>query len=350
MRPPAKGCSGQAQPVRSRSRSAGWPRARRRCAATARRPRSAAHDLEPELRRASAAASPVRIAWAKSASSRLSGSAALDARNDDVAAAVGQLVLAEVRRRREVHAAVEDADGLVGGGVVVLDHPLAADDDHLAHLARREPRDLDVGRRAAGERQREERGLGHAVLEHAARRTRRPATTGCSSQYSRIDRSCGARSQMTPSGWYLPRFIRDDVTKYTSPSTSRVDQVADLVDRRAVEERVPGHQRQAAALGDARQVAARRRTSWPAASRRARACRRSSAALDDRVVRARRRRDEHGVDRRRRPGRRRGRPNTGYAGHARARTRRARSGSRSHSPASSNSGRSMTLRTRLGPQ
>ena len=25
---------------------------------------------------------------------------------------------------------------------------------------------------------------------------------------------------MTPSAWYLPRFIRDEVTKYTSPSTS----------------------------------------------------------------------------------------------------------------------------------
>ena len=30
--------------------------------------------------------------------------------------------------------------------------------------------------------------------------------------------SCGARSQITPSAWYLPRFMRDDVTKYTSPS------------------------------------------------------------------------------------------------------------------------------------
>ena len=44
--------------------------------------------------------------------------------------------------------------------------------------------------------------------------------TGWPSRYSRIEMSCGARSQITPSGWYLPRFIRDDVTKYTSPSES----------------------------------------------------------------------------------------------------------------------------------
>ena len=69
----------------------------------------------------------------------------LEARDDHVAAAVGELVLAERLRDRELHAAVEDADGLVGGVVVVLDHPLAADDRHLAHLARREPGDLDVG-------------------------------------------------------------------------------------------------------------------------------------------------------------------------------------------------------------
>ena len=40
---------------------------------------------------------PVRIGRAKSASSRPSGSAGVDARDHDVAAAVGQLVLAEVR-------------------------------------------------------------------------------------------------------------------------------------------------------------------------------------------------------------------------------------------------------------
>src|SRR5919197_1418077 len=44
-------------------------------------------------------------------------------------------------------------------------------------------------------------------------------TTGSSSQYMRIDRSCGARSQTTPSRWYLPRFMRAEVTKYTSPTT-----------------------------------------------------------------------------------------------------------------------------------
>jgi len=49
------------------------------------------------------------------------------------------ITLAEVgrRRRKHVHAAVVDPHRFVGGRVVVLDHPLAADDDHLADLARR---------------------------------------------------------------------------------------------------------------------------------------------------------------------------------------------------------------------
>ena len=38
-------------------------------------------------------------------------------------------------------------------------------------------------------------------------------TTGSSSQCRRIDRSCGARSQITPSRWYLPRFMREEVMK-----------------------------------------------------------------------------------------------------------------------------------------
>ena len=51
-------------------------------------------------RRSSAARSPVRMAWAKSASSSASGSAASIRGIDDVAAAVGELVLAEVGGRR----------------------------------------------------------------------------------------------------------------------------------------------------------------------------------------------------------------------------------------------------------
>ena len=94
----------------------------------------------------------------------------VDARDHDVAAAVGELVLAEVLGRDEVHAAVVDADGLVGLGVVVDDHPLAPDHDHLADLARREPGDLDVRVRPAREGQGQERGLGDAGLEDAAGR------------------------------------------------------------------------------------------------------------------------------------------------------------------------------------
>ena len=93
----------------------------------------------------------------------------LDARDHDVAGAVDQLVLAEVggRGRQHVHTAVVDADGFVGGGVVVLDHALTADDDHLTQLARREPGDLHVGGLPLREGERHEGGLGHALAQHA---------------------------------------------------------------------------------------------------------------------------------------------------------------------------------------
>ena len=82
---------------------------------------------------------------------------------------------------REVHPAVVDADGLVGGRVVVLDHALAAHHDDLADLARREPGDLHVGGGPALEGERQERRLGHAVLEDAAADVE-TCTTGRSSQ------------------------------------------------------------------------------------------------------------------------------------------------------------------------
>ena len=54
---------------------------------------------------------------------------------------------------------------------------------------------------------------GTPCLEHRAAPTSITCTTGSSSQYRRIERSCGARSQTTPSRWYLPRFMRAEVTK-----------------------------------------------------------------------------------------------------------------------------------------
>ena len=51
---------------------------------------------------------------------------------------------------------------------------------------------------------------------------------------SRIDRSCGARSQKTStSGWTRPRLIRTESTKRMSPSCALGDQLADLQHRRA---------------------------------------------------------------------------------------------------------------------
>ena len=78
----------------------------------------------------------------------------------------------------DVHSAVVDPHRFVRGGVVVLDHPLAADDDHLADLARREPGDLHVGGLA-----RREVSVRKAVSGTPWRNTLLPeaatSTTGC---------------------------------------------------------------------------------------------------------------------------------------------------------------------------
>ena len=121
---------------------------------------------------------------AKSSSSRRSGSCGLHARDHDVAGAVDQLVLAEVggRRRQHVHAAVVDPHRFVGGGVVVLDHPLAADDDHLADLARRQPGDLHVGASGPAAKVSVMKAVSGTPCATRCCRTPRPRTTGSSSQ------------------------------------------------------------------------------------------------------------------------------------------------------------------------
>ena len=88
---------------------------------------------------------------------------------------------------------------------------------------------------------------GTPSAEYATRRSGDLDDTLSLSQYRRIERSWGAKSQTTPSGWYLPRFIREEVTKWMSPTTVG-DQLVHRVDSWAVDERVPRHQGQSCGL------------------------------------------------------------------------------------------------------
>ena len=85
----------------------------------------------------------------------------LDARGDDVARAVAELVLAERLRIGERRPGVEDAHRLAAR-VVVDDHPLRADDRRPPQLARRQPRELDLRDRARRVPHVHERDVGRA--------------------------------------------------------------------------------------------------------------------------------------------------------------------------------------------
>ena len=116
-----------------------------------------------------------------------------------------------------------------------------------------------------------------------------------------------------------------------------VDQLLDLVDRRAVDERVARHQRAAVGARRSRSGRARPRTSSPAASRRARACRPRAPRARSRGAcaaawRRRPRRSSSSASTSSRSS------NTGCAGVARPRTPRrgrgrARTGRRTRAPA-----------------
>ena len=120
-------------------------------------------------------------------------------------------------------------------------------------------------------------------------------TTGSSSQYMRIERSCGARSQTTPSRWYLPRFMRGRGHEVDVADDALGQQRADRVDRGAVDEGVARHQHQVLALGDHDELLRVGRGGGQrlldedvlAGLQR---------ALDERVVGRRRRRDDDRVD------------------------------------------------------
>ena len=238
---------------------------------------------------------PVAIARAKSSQLQRERLGGLDPRDDDVAAAVGQLVLAEGRGRRlEVHAVVVDADRLVRGGVVIGHHALAARHQHVAHLARREPRDLDVRGGAALEQEREERGLGHVGLEHGAGRggdlhdlLLEPVAQ---------DREVVRREVADHAvGLVLAEVHPRRGDEVDLAELVLLDQLADLVDGRAVEERVARHQHEPALLGqldELDRVVGRRGQRLLDQHVLAGLQR----ALGDRIVRAGRSGDDHRVD------------------------------------------------------
>ena len=83
-----------------------------------------------------------------------------DVGRDGVTGAVRELVGAEAVALRQHEALVVELDRLVGVHVVVDEHPRVADDDRVADLARRQPRDRHLGDDARRELHRHERHVG----------------------------------------------------------------------------------------------------------------------------------------------------------------------------------------------
>ena len=92
---------------------------------------------------------PVRIAWQKSAQLQRERLGCLHTRREDVARAVAQTVFAEGLRIGDVDARVEETHRL-GARVVVHHHALGPDDGRAAEFARREPGELHVRDGASG--------------------------------------------------------------------------------------------------------------------------------------------------------------------------------------------------------
>src|ERR1051325_1540211 len=213
-----------------------------------------AHDVEPDLRaRARRLARPdCGAEVAELDEERLRGR---HVRRDDVAGAGAEPVLAEGLGVRQVDAAVEDAHGLVAR-VVVDDHLLRADDRRAPELARREPGELDVGDRARGELEVDERDVGH-VRDHAAAAERADVPRGLvepvaqDREVVRAEVPGDTDVALVQAEVHAARRDEVDVAEVAVR-----DQVADRVDRRAVEEGVAGHQDEVA-LGCALQEVAR---------------------------------------------------------------------------------------------
>ena len=114
------------------------------------------------------------------------------------------------------------------------------------------------------------------------RRVRRPPRSRASSgrTKSRIDRSCGARSQNTStSGWTSPRLIRTESTNRMSPSSPAPTSSRILLHRGRVAVGVVAHQDAPLLLGDGQASPPPPRPIPPAASRPARACRRACSGM-----------------------------------------------------------------------
>ena len=163
-----------------------------------------------------------------------------------------------------------------------------------------------------------------------------------------IERSCGARSQITPSDWYLPRFMRDEVMKYTSPRTLASISSLTLLTGGLYTKVWPGisvRPRRAAisirsrASADVVASGFSTSTCLPASSAALAIawCVRGGVATTSASMLSSLRTSSRSL-------------NSGLARRNAPMNAAPRSGSRSHRPANSSSGRSMTLRTRLGPQ
>ena len=179
--------------------------------------------------------------------------AAVEVRRDDVAGAVGEVVLAERLGIAVDDAAVEDAHRL-GRAVLVDDHLLAADEHRAAQLARRQPAHLDVGERPGAEAEAEEGDVGDPLDDGVA-----PAggdRLGPLVEPVAQDREVVGAEVPDHADVALVQAevhpARGDEVEVAE--LARVEQLLDRAHRRAVDERVAAHQHEAGLARDPRQL------------------------------------------------------------------------------------------------
>ncbi len=182
----------------------------------------------------------------------------VDLRRDDVARPVRELVLAERLRVGDARARVEDLDRLVAR-VVVDDHLLGADDRRPAQLARREPRELDVGDRPGREAQVDERDVGGSGDDAGARQGRDLGRR--LAEPVAEDREV-VRGQVPDDADV--RLVQAEVDpahgdEVDLAELARLDQLLHAHDRGAVDERVARHQDEPAPIRREREVSCGRR-------------------------------------------------------------------------------------------
>ena len=238
-----------------------------------------------------------------------------------------------------------------GVQVVPDQRPLRAADDGGAHLDRREPVDVDVRDRAGVQLQRQVGRRRPGRRRSGRRRARLTATgrTPAGSTKSRIDRSCGARSQITSmSRWTRPEVDPHRVDVVQLAELAGVQHLADALHRRRVAVGVVAHQRQAA-LARPRRPAARPPRRGGERLLHQHVLAGAQRGQGDVEVGAGRGGDRDRLHRRVGQHRRRGR-SVACTVEYRPSTRWARPTSRSHSQRRWNAGDAWKLRTRLGPQ